>query len=479
MEPNPARQWLGFSPSPGVCAADAIGLAPRASRYWWGDCHIRNSSTGTAIASASSRLRPRRIAPRWSSPVWSVGSLRQAGAVNVTAPVDWATLRQRIERSARSQTWRDVGCWALDSVRRQLGEDWPTTHLERGLPLPTELVDAGSNMEAFSHLLEFGLRLELLQDVAGFGRIRRTLKTDIRDQARRHALIQLEVASLASRAGLRVQLERSGSELGGPADVVVGTEGSEVVAEVRVVLPDQITAAGAQYDHEVGRVLTRLTMTHDVVFDGQMTARLEETQRSEWFSQLEAAAERVAATGEPQVVAWESETVTVRPMTSGTGSSFTGPVTRAKGWIRTSGLLQGKATQLAAQGGGWLRVDSLDGLFWASAWAPKPLARRTDEISALIHDSVQQHSSIYGVVLTSGSCWAPRLVGRSCCTASGSYGLERPLPLARGRATFIVPLQENARIGTTLWRDLYNDEAAWLDWALGQAGLPSTGKIAS
>jgi hypothetical protein len=29
-----------------------------------------------------------------------------------------------------------------------------------------------------------------------------------------------------------------------------------------VVLPDQVTTAGAQYDQEVGQVLTRLTMTH-------------------------------------------------------------------------------------------------------------------------------------------------------------------------------------------------------------------------
>jgi IrrE N-terminal-like domain len=42
---------------------------------------------------------------------------------------------------------------------RQLGEGWPAKHLEHGIPLPAELVDAGSNMEALSHLLEFGSAL--------------------------------------------------------------------------------------------------------------------------------------------------------------------------------------------------------------------------------------------------------------------------------------------------------------------------------
>jgi hypothetical protein len=399
--------------------------------------------------------------------------------MNAAAPVDWSDLKQRIERSPRSKTWREVGCWALDAVQRQLGQDWLEKFRSLGLSLPAELTDAGSDMAAFSHLLELGLRLELLQNVDGFARIRRVLKNDIRDEARRHALVQLEVASLASRVGLPVQLEHRKDNESAPADLVLGAGQSEIVVEVRVVLPDQITSEGARYDDEVGEFLTRLTMTHDVVFDGQMTARLDRAQREQWFSQLEAAAERVVSTGDPQSVAWEDEIVIVRLMTSGVGSSFIGPVTRAKGWIRTGGLLEGKAAQLAAQGGGWLRVDGLDGLFWASDWAQKPLSRRTYEISVLIRDSVQQYSSIHGVVLTSGSCLAPRLVGSSSRTASGAYGIERPLPLARGRATFIVPLQENAQPGTVIWRDLYNEEGSWLDWALANKGLPSTADITS
>jgi hypothetical protein len=77
--------------------------------------------------------------------------------VNVMKLAEWATLRRQVKRSARddhrigdpgcqvglrrdlrrlSQTWRYVNCWALASVERHLGEDWPAKHLKHGLPLP-------------------------------------------------------------------------------------------------------------------------------------------------------------------------------------------------------------------------------------------------------------------------------------------------------------------------------------------------------
>jgi hypothetical protein len=157
----------------------------------------------------------------------------------------------------------------------------------------------------------------------------------------------------------------------------------------------------------LGQALNELAFKHRVDFDGQMTVRLSEGQLSRWLAQLEAAARSVARTGRPRSVTWAAEVVTVLPMGSAAGASFTGPVTHAKGWERTSQLLRDKAEQLACHGGGWLRVDSLDGLFWASQWAHKPLDSRTREIEALVVDAVQHYSSIHGVVLTSGACSAP------------------------------------------------------------------------
>jgi hypothetical protein len=234
----------------------------------------------------------------------------------------------------------------------------------------------GSDLEALSHLLELGLRLELLKDLDGYVAVRKMLRRDLDAQAWRHPVIQLEVASLAQRVGLHCCLEHS---QGRPADIVLGPAGSELVAEVKVVLLDSGAAAGSRGDQLLGQALNKLAFLYRVDFDGQMTVRFGEEQLSRWLAQLEAAARSVARTGRPQSVTWGAEAVTVLPMGSAAGASFIGPMTHARGWERTSQLLRDKAEQLACHGGGWLRVDCLDGLFWASEWAHKPLDARTRE----------------------------------------------------------------------------------------------------
>ncbi len=389
----------------------------------------------------------------------------------------WQHLRATLERTSRSRAWRDAGCWALDAAERHLGSNWLTRHAVAGQPVPDMFIHPGSDLEALSHLLELSLRLELLQDAEGFGAVRRMLRRDLDAQAWRHPLIQLEVASLAHRAGIRCCLEHSHASQGRPADIVLGPGRSQVVAEVKVVLLDEAAAAGGREDHEISQVLNRLAFTYGVDFDGQMTVRLGEQQRSRWLARLEAAARFVASTGRPQNVTWGGEVTTVLHTGSAAGASFTGPVTRARGWERTRQLLADKAEQLAHHGGGWLRIDSLDGLFWASEWARKPLETQTLEMEALIIHAVQRYPSVHGMVLTSGACLASGMTGSSWRTPGGTYGLERPLPMGRGRATFIIPLGPGALGGIRRWHDLYNGESGWLDWALSQAGLPSVAQI--
>ena len=392
----------------------------------------------------------------------------------MTGPNMWQQLSRELERSPRSQAWRNAGCWALDSAERHLGSNWLARHADSGQPVPGMFLHPGSDLEALSHLLELSLRLELLQNLDGYIAVRKMLRRDLDAQAWRHPVIQLEVASLAQCAGVRCCLEHSG---GRPADVVLGPAGSELVAEVKVVLLDEGAAAGGRGDHVLGQALNKLAFLHGVDFDGQMTIRLDEGQLSRWLAQLEAAARSVARTRCPRSVTWGGEVVTVLPAGSAADARFIGPVTHARGWERTSQLLRDKAEQLACHGGGWLRVDSLDGLFWASEWAHKPLDARTREIEALVVDAVQRYPSIHGVVLTSGACRATGMTRSSWRTPGGSYGLERLLPMGRGRATFIVPLGHGALGGIRCWHDLYDVESKWLDWALRQVALPPVSQI--
>ncbi len=41
----------------------------------------------------------------------------------------------------------------------------------------------------------------------------------------------------------------------------------------------------------------------------------------------------------------------------------------------------------------------------------------------------------------------------------------------------IIPVTAAGRSESDIWADLYNTEDSWLNWALGQAGLPSCQQI--
>jgi hypothetical protein len=123
--------------------------------------------------------------------------------MEITGMSAWQQLRRELEHSPRSQAWRIAGCWALDSAERHLGSNWLARHAGSGRPVPGMFLHPGSDLEALSHLLELGLRLELLKDLDGYVAVRKMLRRDLDVQAWRHPVIQLEVASLAQRVGVR------------------------------------------------------------------------------------------------------------------------------------------------------------------------------------------------------------------------------------------------------------------------------------
>lgn len=69
--------------------------------------------------------------------------------------------------------------------------------------------------------------------------------------------------------------------------------------------------------------------------------------------------------------------------------------------------------------------------------------------------------------------------GESAPAEHGCYGLRRLLPAVRVRESMIVPVTAHGRDQARVWRELYNDEENWLDWALDRAGLPRREQIFS
>jgi hypothetical protein len=119
-------------------------------------------------------------------------------------------------------------------------------------------------------------------------------------------------------------------------------------------------------------------------------------------------------------------------------------------------------------------------LWQSTPWARAGLRVKIDEIARLIRPVLRQVQDIEGVVLSSGALLAQGdFYGESAPAEDGCYGLRRLLPAVRIRETMIVPITPRGHDQARIWRELYNSEEDWLDWALHRAGLPERDRIFS
>ena len=120
----------------------------------------------------------------------------------------------------RPLEWRDSGEWAIGELRARLGEDWTSRSWTRyGLPSGFGL--AGFHTIAHCELLELALRLSLLNDVHGRGKVQKALRGDAASSQLMHARIQLEVAAAAQQIGLPVAMESREISAKDPVDLLL------------------------------------------------------------------------------------------------------------------------------------------------------------------------------------------------------------------------------------------------------------------
>jgi hypothetical protein len=75
---------------------------------------------------------------------------------------------------------------------------------------------------------------------------------------------------------------------------------------------------------------------------------------------LERAAQDAADTGEQRTISWQRAELAIEPAL-GTGGRLEVGVETSDSWPRIASKIKQKAKQAETAGGGWLRVDLLDG----------------------------------------------------------------------------------------------------------------------
>jgi hypothetical protein len=343
--------------------------------------------------------------------------------------------------------------------------------------VPEEVNLGGAHVAALGSLPDLALRFYLLTGTPGLGSVQEEMRTDLRDDRRRHAALQLEVGGLAKRSGATVALENRVSKGSPPSDVLLQLAETALRVETFAVILDQNSQEGRAYWDRMTGAIARISAQFGVDVSGDLGSRLGVEDAAELLRLIEAAAQLVSESG--REVPIEFREAELRMLAPGADScELRGGIESGRGWPRVEGRLLQKAAQAARAGGGWLRTDLMYGTWQFTEWARASLYEKTNEIGKLLKSALARVDGLAGIVISSGACFAQGTFhGLSTRTSDRCYGFVRPLPGHRVLETMIIPVTESGRTEAHIWAELYGSEDTWLDWGLTQVGLPACQQI--
>ena len=389
----------------------------------------------------------------------------------------WDLYRKMQDSPHVSPARRQATLWALDQFERRMGPDWLERYYRTSGHVPYEINLGGAHAAALGNLLDLALRLAILDQVKGAGQVQKEMRTDLRDDRRRHSALQLEVGGLAAREGYAVAFEDRRDPGAPPSDVVLRAGEQTIRLETFAVLRDKRSQEAARYWDRISQAILRIEWKHDTPISGSITRQLDEQETIELFDALEQAAQETAATHQPREISQPGADLLVESRGISRHTLEFG-IEETESWPRIESKLRQKAEQAQAAGGGWLRADLLDGTWAFTPWARAGLQAKITEISKLVRPVLNHYPAISGLVLSNGASVAQgQFVGESAPSSNESYGLRRVLPAVRVRETMIIPSNAEGLKQARQWVKIYNAEDTWLDWALERHGLPAWGEI--
>jgi hypothetical protein len=385
----------------------------------------------------------------------------------------WDLYRRMLDSPDVSPARRTATSWALDELEQCMGPDWLGRYFDACGHVPAEVNLGSAHRSALGNLLDFALRLAVLDRVPGAGKIQRDMRRDLRDERRRHCALQLEVGALGACAGYTPAFEDPFEAGAPPSDVVLRGGGITLRVETFAILRDQRAQEVDAFWHRVTRAIMNLEMRHGTPIAGTIGDPLDEEGSAELLRALTEAAEHALHEGHARQVSMHGTDLLVQPP-GGTDHCLESSIYESDCWPRITSKLRGKAEQAKASGCNWIRLDLLDGTWGFTPWARASLRGKIDEMERQLQPALAPYPGISGVVLSNGPSVAQgEFIGESAHTPQGSYALRRVLPAVRVRETMIVALSEKARAQARAWVDIYGPEEHWLDWALQCQGLPA------
>jgi hypothetical protein len=377
---------------------------------------------------------------------------------------------------SRPEAWRQAAAWALDRLEARLGHEWPALVIERSPDHSAgELAWTPGNTIAYVNLLEFALRIELLDGIPGHAKARRAIAKDPRPDQLVHAGIQHEVAALCLQHDLPTALEPERGRR--PADVEFRCGDSQLIVETRAILTSVAWRDEQRQIDDVYEHIHAMERAYGVRCEGTLTDLPDATAARDLLRTIEGHARLLAIGAEAPPLRSAYAQIRVvrdghRPIEALHGPGMSGNLS-----TRVRNAIGDKAEVARESGATWLRLDARNGLWQFTPFATRSLGAKLDLIATLARPEL---GDMHGLVISSGSVWRQGEFQDEDVEADGAaFALRRCIAPIRVRETLVISADGDSNLASEArrWRDLYADESAWLPWALERAGLWSLGDI--
>jgi hypothetical protein len=252
---------------------------------------------------------------------------------NKTSGLCWSELRTRMaSQPGRSRAWTDVGLWSLRALEAHLGPAWPASADAKGGAEGLVQACIVGHVVAYADQVELAVRLELLSQVSGFAKVRKTMRQDPRAEQLLHARIQLELATLASKAGCAPILEPPPTCH--PADVAFSWREREVVVEAKAVLTSDGWLEERKATDALFEQIRSIERCYGVTCEGEMPDTGNHQDSEKLIAHVEAYARLVAAGGSAPAIRTSRGALRLRRSGPGSRAALTGPQMRDDAWAR-------------------------------------------------------------------------------------------------------------------------------------------------
>lgn len=380
-----------------------------------------------------------------------------------------------------SQRGKDVVQWALDHHERFFGDSWLTAMAEaRRHPLLSPYDWPLSNVLPVIQLLERACRIDCLTEEP---RLALASQHKIDAVEFEHLELLLEVASLATRAGWHVQIERPVVS-GRKPDLRLERGGAAFTVEVTRMAMDRDMRKLDRWSDHMSLRLQKAQMDTGVSIAVTAQRSLDSLEAEAFVEAVSAAAAATGRDGMDRAFAQFGCHAEIRPSDDAPMFSFEGPATSSDAYGRLATRLVSKARQTLGGPPAWIRLDEVGGMFMLTDWSRQALPTQLAQLSDNVQVTLGEFPHVRGVILTGGAApWNSgtredsAVAAREDADAIGPAALVRRLPGGRARRTFVVPLRAqrivlrpHVEAEPVQW---YSNEGSWLDWALQQRGFGS------